>query len=100
MKQTLIDWLGTFWQVIVSPTPKTFLKEAKKADGKFSSALGWLVACAIYLIIITSIAAQSFSIPTMLTVLILLPLAVILFTSVLNFICQRAFRRKAYIYDQ
>lgn len=101
MKQNLLDWLGTFWNVLAAPTPKTFLKEAKKADDKFASAIGWLVVYAIYIIVMTSITTQKIiSIPTILTVLFLVPLAVVVFTSSLNFICQRIFQRKAYIYDK
>lgn len=101
MKEILLDWLGTFLQVLIKPGPQTFLKEAKKADGKFASAIAWLFFYAIYIIVMASIALGSMlSIPTLLAIIFLIPLAVILFTSVINFICQRVFHRKEYIYDK
>jgi hypothetical protein len=101
MKETLLDWLGTFWKVLVSPTPQTFLQEAKKADGKFASALGWLVFYAVYMVVMASLAIHAMlSLPSLLTAIFLIPLAVILFTSVINFICRRVFRQKEYIYDK
>ncbi len=101
MKDTLLDWFGTFWKVLVSPTPQTFLKEAKKADGKFASALGWLIFYAIYIVIMASFAVGAvLSVPAVLTILFLIPLAVVLFTSVMNFVCQRIFHTKGYIYDK
>lgn len=101
MKETLLDWLGTFWRVLVAPTPKTFLQEAKKADGKFVSAVVWLVVYALCIFGVASIVAGSMlSIPALLMLLFLVPMVVILFISVLNFICQRIFHRKAYIYDK
>jgi hypothetical protein len=101
MKETLLDWFGTFWKVLISPTPQTFLQEVKKAEGKFASALAWLVFYAIYMVAMASLAIRDLlSVPTLLTVVCLIPLTVILFTSVINFICQRIFHRKEYIYDQ
>lgn len=102
MKETLIDWLGTFWKVLILPTPETFLTEAKKADGKFASAVGWLVFFALYLYVIASIAInrEPLSIPTLLTALLVIPLSVILFASAMHFVYQRAFHRKAYLYDK
>ena len=101
MKQTLLDWFGTFWRVLVAPTPKTFLYEAKKADGKFASAVVWLVVYALCIFSVASIVAGGMlDIPALLTILFLIPLVVILFTSVLSFICKRIFHQKAYIYDK
>lgn len=101
MKQTLLDWLGTFWKVTISPTPQTFLKESNKADGKFPSALGWLVVCAVYLIVIASIAEKKLiDGSTLLAALFMIPLAVVLFATALNFIALRMSRQKAYIYDK
>lgn len=101
MKETLIDWLGTFWKVLVLPTPQTFLAEAKKADGKFVSATGWLVFFAIYLCILGGVAVgEPLSILTFMTALLAIPISVILATSALNFIFQRVFHRKKYLYDK
>ena len=97
----MIDWLGTFWKVLTNPTPDTFLAEAKKADGKFASAVGWLVFYAIYVYTLASIAfGRLLAPPTLLTVVLVVPLAVLLFTSAAHFICQRLFRKKEYAYDK
>ena len=101
MKETLLDWLGSFWKVLVVPTPQTFIKEAKKADGKFPSAVGWLIFYAVYFFIINGILTGGvLDIPTLLTLIFLIPPTVILLVSVLNFICQRIFYKKKYIYDK
>jgi len=102
MKETLIDWLGTFWKVLTLPTPKTFLAEAKKADGKFVSAVGWLVFLAIYLYIMASIAVDRtpLSVSILMTLALGIPCAVILATSTAHAICRRVFRRKEYLYDK
>lgn len=101
MKETSPDWLGTFLRVLVAPTPKTFLEESKKADRIFVSAVAWLVVYAFCIFGVASIVAGGMlSIPALLTILFLVPMGVIFFTSVLSFICQRIFHRKAYIYDK
>lgn len=101
MKQTLFDWLGSFWKVLIAPTPQTFLEEAKKADGKFPSAVAWLVFYAIYFFLMSSLlTGKVLDIPTLLILIFLIPLPVILLVSVLNFICQRLLHRKKYIYDR
>ena len=48
MANTLKDWFGTFWRILVSPTPRTFTEEAEKAEDKFISAIGWTVFVAFY----------------------------------------------------
>ncbi|MGC1375491.1 MAG: hypothetical protein WA821_04675 [Anaerolineales bacterium] len=101
MKDTLIDWLGTFWKALTSPTPETFLAEAKKADGKFASAVGWMVFYGIYVYTLTSIAfGKLMAIPILLTVVLVAPLSTLLFSSAAYFICQRLFRKKEYVYDK
>lgn len=102
MKDTVIDWLGTFWKVLVSPTPEMFLQEAKKANGKFASAVGWLVFYAIYVYVLASIAINRapLSVPTLLAAILVIPLSVLLFTSAIHFISQRMFRHKEYLYDK
>jgi hypothetical protein len=98
---TLIDWLGTFWKALTNPTPDTFLAEAKKADGKLGSAVGWLVFYAIYIYSLASIAfGRLAAIPTLLTVVLVVPLVVLVFTSAAHLICQRLFHRKKYVYDK
>jgi hypothetical protein len=101
LKDTLIDWLGTFGKVLTLPTPDTFLAEAKKANGKFASAVGWLVFYAVYIYVLASILiGKMLSIPALLMVVLVIPVVVILATTAMNFIFQRAFHRKEYLYDK
>jgi hypothetical protein len=100
MKDTLSDWLETFWRVIISPTPTTFLAEAKKADGKFASAVGWLVFVAIYFYILANIVVAPLGLPALVAVAVVLPLAFVLLTSAMHFTYQRLAHRKEYLYDK
>jgi len=102
MKETLTDWLGTFWKILILPTPETFRTESKKADGKFASAVGWLVFLAVYLYILIGVvlARVTLSIPTFLGLALAVPLAVILAASAMSFILQRVFERKGYLFDK
>lgn len=102
MMQPLIDWLGTFWKVLILPTPETFLQEAKKAEGKFASALGWMVFYAVYLYILAGLGIlhQLLSAPTLIALVLIIPLAVILFTSAAYFLCRRISRQKETLYDK
>lgn len=101
MKKNLFDWFGTFLDLLATPTPKTFREEAAKADGKFSSAVGWLVFYALYICVMASIAVgQVLPVLTMMTIVISIPMGVILFVSAMNFICQRVLHRKQYIYEK
>ncbi len=100
MNIPLKDWLGTFWKVLVSPTPKTFLAEAEKGSDKFSSALAWLVFFAIYLYGVVTIWIIPLPVVAFVAAVLLIPLVVILFTSAMYFTCQRVFHRKEYLYDK
>jgi len=102
MLKTLMDWLGTFWKVLTLPTAETFRQEAKKAEGKFTSALGWLVFYAVYLYILASLSIVHglLSVPTLIAALLVLPLTVILFTSTAYYLCKRISRQKETLYDQ
>ncbi len=40
--ETLHDWLITFGMIMVKPFPQTFVTEAKKAEGKFTTAVAWI----------------------------------------------------------
>src|SRR5258706_740296 len=99
MNIPLKDWLGTFWKVLVSPTPQTFLTEAQKGSDKFSSALGWLIFFAIYLYALVTIGIPPLPVAAFVTAVLLIPLVVILFTSAMHFTYQRVFHRKEYLYD-
>jgi hypothetical protein len=100
IRDTFSDWLETFWKVIVSPTPKTFLAEAKKADGKFASAVGWLVFFAVYFYILANIVIAPLGFSELITVAVALPLAFVLLTSAMHFTYQRLAHRKEYLYDK
>jgi hypothetical protein len=45
------DWLVTFGLIIIKPLPQTFITEAKKAKGKFTSSILWLGLTAILFLI-------------------------------------------------
>lgn len=100
MNATLQDWLGTFWKVLVSPTPRTFLAEAGKASDKFSSAVAWLVIFAIYTYIVGLLGIAPLSVSALVADVLLVPLVVILFTSAMHFVYQRISGRKVYLYDK
>lgn len=100
MIDTLKDWLGTFWKIIIAPTPKTFLAEAQKADGKFASAVAWLVFCAVYLSVLSNFVIAPASVLSLITAVIVLPMAVVLFTSAMHFAYQRIAHRRQYLFDK
>ena len=100
MIDTLKDWLGTFWKIIIAPTPRTFLAEAQKADAKFASAVAWLVFCAVYLSILSNFVVAPASVISFITAVIVLPLAVVLFTSAMHFAYQRIAHRRQYLFDK
>lgn len=95
MKETLFDWFGTFWKILISPTPSTFREEAQKAPGKFGSASVWLFLFSIYLAILINWALEgTLTLPNIVTIIVLIPLVVMLFAAVLNLLCRRMFNRK------
>ena len=100
MLATLKDWLVTFWRVIFVPTPATFRAEAGKASGKFASAADWLVFYAVYLYVATDLVLGPVTLVLLLMAVILVPLAVILFTSAMSFMVRRLAHRKEYVYDK
>jgi 4-amino-4-deoxy-L-arabinose transferase-like glycosyltransferase len=100
VKQTLFDWFGTFWKVLVSPTPVTFRDEAQKAHGKFASAGLWLFLFSIYIAILINWAVVgTLTFTSIVAIVAMIPTAVILFAAVLNFFCSRLFHRKDH-YDE
>jgi hypothetical protein len=102
VKETVIDWLGTFWKVLIRPTPKTFLEEAKKAEGKPASAIGLLIFYGLYVYILASIGLTRapLSFGALIAATLVIPLGVLIFTSSAYYLCQRLPRRKKYNYDK
>lgn len=98
--EILTDWLTTFWKVLTSPTSKTFLSESQKAAGKFPSAVAWLVFFTVYLFIFSIFMLRQAFITGFIGMVIVIPLTMILFTSAMNFLYQRVFKGKQYIYDK
>lgn len=93
--KTLLDWFGTFWNILISPTPSTFRQEAQKAHGKIASAGVWLVLFAIYMAVMIDWAFDgTLTTPNIAIIVALLPTVVILFVVVLNILCYRIFGRK------
>jgi len=100
LNETLKDWLVTFWKVLISPSPKTFVAEAQKANGKFASAMGWIIFFSIYIFIFSIIALKQVMVIGFIFVVLALPIAIIIFTSAMHFAYQRIFKRKQYLYDK
>jgi hypothetical protein len=98
--ETLTDWLTTFWKLLTSPTPKTFISESQKAEGKFPSAVAWLVFFTVYLFIFSIFMLGQVFIAGFIGILFVIPLTMILFTSAMNFVYQKVFKRTQYIYDK
>lgn len=100
LSETLIDWLGTFWKILISPTPQTFMEEADKANNKISSAVGWIVFVAFYSYSFPLIRGYAFNFTILIYMLLLLPFIIILVPSATHFVLQRVFHRKQYLYDK
>lgn len=98
--ETFKDWIYTFWRVLILPTPKTFLAESQKADGKFTSAVGWLIFFVVYIFIFSIFIFKQVLITGFVGMILVIPLTIILFTSAMHFVYQRMFKRKQFIYDK
>ncbi len=99
--QTLRDWLITFGMIIVRPLARTYVSEAAKSNGKFPSAVAWMVFYAIVLQVNGSLLGdQAFSVPLTLVAILLLPLAILLFVFCLQFVYRRVFSRAEDHYDE
>jgi hypothetical protein len=98
--ETLTDWLRTFWKLLTSPTPKTFISESQKAEGKFPSAVAWLVFFTVYSFIFSIFLLGQAFIIGFVGMLVVIPLTVILFSFVMNFVYQRLFKGKQSVYDK
>lgn len=100
LNETLTDWLTTFWKVLKSPTPKTFISESQKAEGKFPSAVAWLVFFTVYIFIFSIFLLGQIFITGFIGLILVLPLSAVLFSSVMHFFYQRVFKGRQYIYDK
>lgn len=98
--ETLKDWLGTFWRILLAPTARTFVEEAEKAQDKFTSAILWSVVIAVYSYIVPALAGYVFDFLVLVIMLLIFPLVVVLVPSAAHFMLQRVFRRKQYLYDK
>jgi hypothetical protein len=100
LNATLTDWLTTFWKILISPTPNTFISESKKAKGKFRSAAAWLVFFAMYAFFFSALLLGQAFIAGFVGLVLIIPLTVILFSFVMNFVYQKLFKGKQSIYDK
>jgi hypothetical protein len=100
LSETLKDWLGTFWRILILPTPKTFVEEAEKAKDKFTSVIGWAVFIIIYSYLIAAMAGYMFNFTILISGSLILPIVIVLIPSAIHFVLQRVFHRKQYLYDK
>ena len=100
MANTLKDWFGTFWRILVSPTPRTFTEEAEKAEDKFISAIGWTVFVAFYSYLLPLIKGPTFNFTLLIYSLLIFPLVIVLVPSAAHFVLQRLFHQRQYLYDK
>lgn len=98
--ETIKDWLDTFWRILISPTPRTFVEETGKSRDKFASAIGWAVFTAIYSYGMPFLAGYISGLTSFLLLVMILPLVVVLVPSAAHFMVVRVFHRKEYLYDR
>lgn len=86
------NWLRTFGKIIVSPLPKTFIKESRKAKGKTLSALGWFLFVYIFGLIFSLVILKSkVSLYGIVAGLIFYPILFFLFVYCLNSLSKSLF---------
>jgi hypothetical protein len=100
LSETLKDWFGTFWQILILPTPKTFVDESEKANKKFGSAVSWVIFIILYSYLISAIAGYVLDFTLFIIGALIFPLVIILASSASHFVLQRFFHRKQYLYDK
>jgi hypothetical protein len=98
--ETLKEWLGTFWRILISPTPETFVKESEKAENKMASAIGWAVFISFYSYLLPLIKGPTFKFTILLYMVLIFPIVIVLVPSATHFMLQRVFHRKQYLYDR
>ncbi len=93
--ETIKDWLDTFSMIIIKPLPQTFVLEAQKAKGKFTSAVVWIA--------LTAVAAQFlgglFSLSKLIKAFLFTPIVFLFFVFCIHTFYQRFFGRKKF-YDE
>ena len=101
LMETIKDWLQTFGMIIIKPLPNTYITEAKKAKGKFPSAVAWLVIYAVAINAYVYLQPQHYFSPsTMLVSILILPLVFLLFIFSLHQLYKNLFGRKKDYYDE
>lgn len=97
----LKDWLTTFWKVIIKPTPETFIEESKKAQGKLSTAIAWLVFSILFDFLFSYFAHQFLFPPAIIIGMVMFfPIAFLVFVFFIHLFYQRLFRRKKDLYSE
>lgn len=94
---TLSDWLGTFLNILIKPTPETFRAEAQKAPGKSYSAYFWL---ALVLPIAQAYGYIFYGITIYnpvgyIIISLLFPIGFFFYPFLVNFFHKKIFKRKA-----
>jgi hypothetical protein len=94
--------LETCWMILIHPTSRTFVSESEKGEKQFSLITAWLMVLSIYIGIVFGIASGDgwLLLLSALSFSLIIPLTVILTTSVMHLLYQRVFHRTQYIYDQ
>ena len=89
------DWVTTFWKVVIKPVPETFVNEASKAKGKFSSAVAWLSFLAV-LIHLSVFLLFDYVYPLWVTIstILFVPITFLVFVFFTHLFYQRLFHRK------
>lgn len=98
--QTFNDWLTTFRKILISPGPKTFIAESKKAKRKSRSAVAWLLFFAVYIFIFSIFLLGQAFVTGFIGLLLVIPLTVTLFSYVMNLVSQKIFGNKQSMYDK
>ena len=95
------DWLTTFWKIIIKPTPETFIEESKKAQGKLSTAIVWIVLSIILVYAFIFFAYDYLFHPaTIIFATLLFPIVFLVFVFFTHLFYQRLFRRKKDYYSE
>ncbi len=97
----LKDWLTTFWKIIIKPTPETFLEEAKKAQGKLSTAIVWLVLSIIFICAYVYFTFDYLFPPaSIIGTILIFPIVFLVLVFFTHLFYQRLFRRKKDRYSE
>ncbi len=101
MEATVKDWLSSFWQITVRPSPTTFINESRKAKGKLSSTIGWLVFITIFNNLFACVMyKQCFTPSVTIMTFVVFPIIFLFFAFCLDTISGRAFHCPKSYYDE